>query len=76
MKEFLTILVFAGLYIFARVVEVCIVPLIPEFFTREISALFRWGPILIPIIFGLTYYKKNDSSDDILKERMMAWSKK
>jgi hypothetical protein len=82
--EIIALLVFAGIYIFLRLVETYILPFIPSFFTTEIGALFRWGPILVPIIFGITYfskknktYKKNENIDDdcILKERMMSWTK-
>ena len=98
--EIVAIIVFGGIYIFIRLVETYLTPLIPEFLTREVSALLRWGPILVPIIFGITYFSKkkkvttftnvtnnhgnsniythdyNDSSDSVLKERMMAWTKK
>jgi hypothetical protein len=76
--EILALLVFAGIYIFFRLVETYILPFIPSFFTTEISSLFRWGPILIPIIFGITYFSKenkNIDEDTILKERMMLWTK-
>jgi len=82
--EIIAIFVFAGIYVFIRLVENYIVPLIPEFLTREVSSLFRWGPILVPIIFGIAYFSKKkikptntkDYSDEVLKERMMAWTKK
>jgi hypothetical protein len=53
--------------------------------STEISSLFRWGPILVPIIFSITYFsnkginytnKSISTSDEVLKERMMAWVKK
>lgn len=95
--EIVAIIVFGCIYVFIRLIETYLTPLIPEFLTREVSALFRWGPILVPIIFGITYFSKktksqksshlrydnnkyinktNNSSDDVLKERMMAWTKK
>jgi hypothetical protein len=85
--EIVALLVFAGIYIFLRLVETYILPFIPSFFTSEISALFRWGPILVPIIFGITYFSKKNNKkykenggqiindDSILKERMMSWTK-
>ena len=76
--EIIALLVFAGIYIFLRLVETYILPFIPSFFTTEISSLFRWGPILIPIIFGITYFSKENKiidEDTILKERMMLWTK-
>ena len=82
--EIIAILVFIGIYVFIRMIEIYLVPLIPNFISTEISSLFRWGPIIVPIIFGVTYFSKTKShprlskniSDDVLKERMMAWSKK
>lgn len=93
--EIIAIIVFAGIYCLIRIIETYIMPLIPNFFTREISALFRWGPILVPIVFGITYFtksvnksvnkkvtvthnKKNnhDNYDNILKDRMLSWTKK
>ena len=78
--EVIALLVFAGFYVFARIVEIYLLPLIPEFFTREISAIFRWGPVLVPIVFGITFYSKKPSNknydDNVLKERMMMWAKK
>ena len=84
--EIVAIIVFGCIYVFIRCIETYLMPLIPEFLTREVSALFRWGPILVPIIFGITYFSKKkkvtdqsttyNSSDEVLKERMMAWTKK
>ena len=89
--EIIAILVFAGIYSLIRIIEIYIMPLIPTFFTREISSLFRWGPILIPIIFGITFFTKsinnkvntthnntynNSNYDDILKKRMVSWRTK
>lgn len=91
--EIVALLVFAGIYILIRLIETYITPLIPEFLTKEVSSLYRWGPILVPIIFGITYFSKTNSpahttmpygtlrnkttetSENILKERMMAWAK-
>ena len=82
--EIIAIVVFAGIYVFIRLIETYIVPLIPAFISTEVSSLFRWGPIIVPIIFGVTYFSKKktrpqlskNTSDEVLKERMMAWSKK
>ena len=88
--EIVAIIVFGCIYVFIRCIETYLMPLIPEFLTREVSSLFRWGPILVPIIFGITYFSKKkkkkvtsqsttstyNSSDEVLKERMMAWTKK
>lgn len=82
--EIVALIVFAGIYVFIRLIETYIVPLIPEFLVREVSSLYRWGPILVPIIFGITYFSKrkvknlknvkDKSYDDILRERMFAWA--
>jgi hypothetical protein len=92
--EIIAVIVFAGIFVIIRLIETYMVPLIPDFLTREVSALFRWGPILIPIIFGITYFSRNNkktikhihssnskivnniSNDNVLKERMMLWTKK
>jgi len=77
--------VFGGIYIVIRLVETYISPLIPEFLTSEISSLYRWGPVLVPVVFGVTYFSKRKAKnmkknakdktyDDILKERMLAWA--
>lgn len=58
--EIIAVIVFAGIYVIIRLIETYIMPLIPDFLTREVSALFRWGPILIPIIFGITYFSRNN----------------
>ncbi len=73
----LALFVFGGLFIFLRIIEIYIVPYIPSFFTREIGAIFKWGPVLIPIIYGITYFSndKKLETDDILKKRMMLWTK-
>ena len=78
-------MVFGGIYIVIRLVETYISPLIPEFLTSEISSLYRWGPVLVPVVFGVTYFSKRKAKnmkknakdktyDDILKERMLAWA--
>ena len=92
--EIIAIIVFASFFVIIRLIETYIMPLIPDFLTREVSSLFRWGPILIPIIFGITYFSRNNkkkikpihnsngkivnniSDDNVLKERMMLWTKK
>ena len=76
--EMIALMVFVGIYVFVRVVETYIIPRVPEFLTREVGALFRWGPVLVPIIFGITYYSKklNPVYDTILKERMTTFMKK
>jgi hypothetical protein len=86
--EIVAIIVFGCIYVFIRLIETYITPRIPEILTREVSALFRWGPILVPIIFGITYFSKKktvkktlvnssiNSSDEVLKKRMMSWTKK
>lgn len=82
--EIIAIVVFIGIYGFIRLIETYIVPYIPIFITREMSSLFRWGPIIVPIIFGITYFSKKstkktkikNTSDELLKKRMMAWTKK
>jgi hypothetical protein len=74
--EIIALFIFFGLYMFLRIIETYIIPYIPSFFKKEISALFRWGPILVPIIFGVTYFsKKSYIEDSVLKERMMSWTK-
>ena len=78
--ELIALVIFVCIYVLIRLTETYIMPSIPYFLTREVSALFRWGPILIPIIFGITYFSKNKSilnntDDNILKERMMLWIK-
>ena len=82
-REIIAILVFIVIYIFIRLIEKYVIPIIPGFISKEISSLFRWGPILVPIVFGITYFSKNKvrstsqiTSDNTLKERMMAWTKK
>jgi len=83
--EIISIIVFAFIYVLIRLIETYIVPRIPFFLTREVSSLFRLGPILVPIIFGITYFsnkkiKKSrppiDYSDEVLQKRMMEWTKK
>ena len=92
--EIIALIIFACIYIIIRLIETYIIPSIPYFLTSELSSLFRWGPILIPIIFGITYFSRNNkkniklvsnlngknvnniSDDNILKERMMLWTKK
>ena len=83
--EIIAIMVFAFIYVLIRLIETYVVPRVPGFLTREVSSLFRWGPILVPIIFGITYFSKKkiknpitpkDYSDEVLKERIMAWTKK
>ena len=74
-SEFVAIGVFVLFYIFARMIEYWIIPIIPGFFTGEIKSLFKWSPIIIPVIFGL-HKKANETDDKTLKERMMIWSKK
>lgn len=70
--ELVAISVFVIIYVFIRVTETCIIPLIPEFFRTEISAFYRWFPVIIPIIVGFIYIKpkKNETSDNTLKRRM------
>lgn len=56
--EVIALSIFISIYIIIRLFENYIIPLIPEFFTTEISALFKWSPILVPIGFGLYYMIK------------------
>ena len=78
--ELVALFVFSSLYVIVRVVEIYLIPIIPEKFTRELRALFRWGPIIVPVIFGISYFsckeKKKGSpyNDQVLKERMMAFT--
>lgn len=58
--EIIAVIVFVGIFVIIRLIETYIMPSIPDFLTREVSALFRWGPILIPIIFGITYFSRNN----------------
>ncbi len=83
-KEFITFIIFVVVYVFIRIIEIKIIPCIPIVITREISALCRVVPILIPILFGFSMMSKTSSSsstknynipDNILKERMMLWTK-
>jgi len=80
-KEFITFIVFVVVYLIIRIIEIKIIPYIPGIITREVSALCRVGPILIPILFGFSMMTKSSSSkqknipDNILKERMMLWTK-
>lgn len=81
--EIVSILVFFFIYTLIRLIEIYIVPFIPGCISSEISSLFRWGPILVPIIFSITYIsrkmkpmKSYSTSDEVLKERMISWMKK
>ena len=88
-KEVVALFVFIGMYIFIRIIESFVIPKIPSCITREVSSLFRLGPILVPIIFGLSYIKKkslgsftskrtfltNNTPDRILEDRMKLWMK-
>ena len=79
--EFVGILVFFGMYFILRLLETYIIPIIPTFITKEIFNLVKWYPILIPIIYGITYLSKKDkkkiiNDNNILRERMMLWIKK
>jgi hypothetical protein len=58
--EIIALIVFACIYIIIRLIETYITPSIPYFFKSELSSLFRWGPILIPIIFSITYFSQNN----------------
>jgi len=55
--EMIAIGVFVFIYVIIRLTESYLLPMIPEFFRTEISAIFRWSPVLVPIIFGLTYMR-------------------
>ena len=74
-REIITLLVFATIYIVIRLLETYILPFIPSFFIKEISSLYRLGPVLVPILFGMVYYKEKKTDDNILYERMMSWTK-
>ena len=79
-KEVLALFVFIGMYIFIRMVESFVIPRIPYCITKEVSSLFRLGPILVPIIFGITYIVKSkkgniQTSNTILEDRMKSWMK-
>jgi len=58
-KEVVSLFVFIGMYICVRFTESFVIPKIPSFITREVSSLIRLGPIIVPIIFGLSYIKKS-----------------
>lgn len=58
--EIVALAVFIFVYILLRLIEVYIIPNIPSFFKTEISSILRIGPILIPILYGLTKYKNKD----------------
>lgn len=79
--EVVAVFVLIGIYVIIRLIETYVIPLIPEIITREIFSLVRLGPILIPIIFGVTHFSKKkcentkDSYENVLKDRMMAWTK-
>ena len=36
------------------------------FFIKEISSLYRLGHVLVPILFGMVYYKEKKTDDNIL----------
>ena len=75
--EIIALGVFLIIYIIARLIENFVNPFIPSFMTTEISSLFRWGSVLVPIIFGMTYLSKKPikSDDKTLKKRIMFWKK-
>ena len=73
--EIVSLIVFITMYIVIRIVEKCFIPRIPSFFLCEIKSLCRLGPIIFPIIFGITYYSNKDNkqyyiSDKDLKDRI------
>lgn len=81
--EFVALGIFFLLYVFVRLCESYIIPSIPEFIRDEIKALFRWSPVILPVIFGLTYFKDKswskkyegltiDDDDEVLRRRMWA----
>ena len=79
-KEVVALFVFIGMYICVRFAESFVIPKIPSCITREVSSLFRLGPILVTIIFGITYMSKRKKSnhtipDIVLQERMTSWMK-
>jgi hypothetical protein len=49
--------IFAIFYIIIRIIEQYVLPIIPDFIRRETSAFLRWGPVLLPILFGFAYWK-------------------
>ncbi len=85
--ETIAICVFAVSYLFIRLTESYLIPIIPEWVRSEAHALVRWSPILLPIVFGIIYLKPRkvspptlnklvqDTNDDVLKERMKMWMK-
>ena len=56
--ELIALCVFVLIYGIVRLIEKFIVPIIPSFMTTELSSLFKWGHVLVPIIFGMSYYSK------------------
>jgi hypothetical protein len=78
--EIIALCVFIILYIIVRLIEKFIVPFIPSFMESELSSFFKWGSVLVPIIFGFTYYSKKNTikeiDDKILKKRMIFWKNK
>ena len=78
--EIISFVVFFIIYISIRSAEKFIIPRIPVFLLSETKSLCRLGPVLFPIIFGITYYSNKKSrtrntTDDILKKRMSVWKK-
>ena len=76
--EIIALGVFIFFYLIIRIIEKFIIPIIPSFMTTELTSLFRWSPILVPIIFGFTYYSgnKKETNDKVLKKRMIFWQSK
>lgn len=72
--EMVAIGIFLGFYVLMRLIERYLVPMIPDFFRTEVSALFRWSPVLIPILFGILYMKPKKGSgtqgERILKRKV------
>lgn len=62
--------VFVGGYLLLRFIEKFVLHVVPDWIFSEVSALYRWGPVLLPIAFGLTYMnlpKKQSTIDPLWK---------
>ena len=68
---------FIGGYILLRFTEKFVLHFIPDWIFSEISALYRWGPILLPVVFGLTYmnFTKKDTKTDPLWKNLFGKKK-
>ena len=51
--------VFLFLYVSVRICELYIIPNIPAFLSSEFRSFIRISSFIIPIIFGISYFKKS-----------------